>query len=212
MANRPAGGARSKVWPRDGLDWYQEPRWLADQIFAHIDFPNCVVYDPCCGAGTMLDAAKAAGYPTMGSDLVNRGASARHSWARGDARHLGNAPVPAGMRLGIASNPPFGYEEDIAERIIRQTLALPNLKKAVYVVPLAFLSSQGRFSFFARELRPAVVWICSERPTMPPGAQVAAMGSAAFKGAMQDYCVIEYHPMDPPGQSEIKWLRPTGAA
>lgn len=161
----------------------------------------------------MLDAAKAAGYRTMGSDLKNRsGISGRHSWAKGDARHLTNVPVPQGMRLGIASNPPFGYEDDIAERIMRQTLALPNLKKAVYVVPLSFVTTQTRFSFFARELPPAVVWICSERPTMPPGEKVAEMGDKAFKGAMQDYCVIEYHPMEPAAPSLIKWLRPRGKA
>jgi hypothetical protein len=178
-------------------------------MFAQIEFPNCIIYDPCCGAGAMLDGARRAGYATMGSDLVRRGA--QHPFAIGNILQVREVPVPEGKSLAIACNPPYGYEDKICERIIRHAIALPNVEKAVFVVPLAFLSSQDRWEFFSRECRPYAVHICSERPTMPPGAMIEAMGDAAYKGAMQDYAWLEYR-RGHKGPTETKWMRPRGVA
>lgn len=209
VTNRPAGGARSKRWDRAPYDWYREPRWLADQIFEQIDLPRGTVYDPCCGIGNILDAAKAAGFDTLGSDLVRRGA--RHPFAIGNAARLKRLPlVPGG--LSIVSNPPFNYEDGILQRIIEHLcLELYGWDRAVFIVPLAFLAAQERYVFFSRRLRPWRVWICSERPSMPPGRDVEQMGGDAFRGGMQDYCLLEYKPGRHTGPS-LEFLRPRRVA
>jgi hypothetical protein len=59
----PSGAERerkSHLWARDPDDWYVEPRWCDDALFAAIKFEGAIV-DPCCGLGRILDAAKDAG-------------------------------------------------------------------------------------------------------------------------------------------------------
>ncbi len=213
MTNRPAGGDRSKRWERDPYDWYKEPRLANSQLFealeryAPLGEANNLdlVYDPCCGSGWVLDEAKARGHMTIGGDIVDR--HARHKFVRGNFLKIQSYPKPPpGKSLSIVSNPPYSYEDDIAEKIIRKALTLP-IRRAVFILPLAFLAGQDRYRFFTKDFRPSHTGIYSQRHTMPPGARIDEMAKP-FEGGMQDYCVLIYTGPRHKWRTETIWFKP----
>lgn len=213
MTNRPAGGDRSKRWPRDPYDWYKEPRLANKQLFdaiaSHFPLGEAdaldLIYDPCCGSGWVLDEAKSRGHPTIGSDIVDR--KARHKFVRGNFLMMSQMPkAPAGRSISIVTNPPYSYESDIAEKIIRKALTLP-VRRAIFILPIAFLAGQDRHRFFTKDFRPSHVGIYSQRHTMPPGAHIDEMPKP-FEGGMQDYCVLIYTGPRHNWRTELIWLKP----
>ena len=87
-------------WPKQPYDFYTEPAWCSERLFAalRLDGP---VHDPCCGLGRVVLAARRAGLIATGSDIVARPESAI-DYAPAD---FFVAPVPP---VAIVSNPPFG--------------------------------------------------------------------------------------------------------
>jgi hypothetical protein len=177
-----------------------------------IDFGNDLILDPSCGRGNILDVAKRRGHPTVGLDLFDRvcpfhesPVSSRHSFARGDFFRLANAPRTGGRALSIVNNPPYSYKSNICERYIRKALDLP-IRRAAFLVPIAFACAEERWAFFELELRPRFFAVLSERPSCPPGSTVTRYTS--FKGGMGDYIWLIY---EPPHQraTETIWLRPS---
>lgn len=57
--------------------------------------------------------------------------------------------------------------------------------KVCALVPLKWLSSETRYAFFM-ETKPQIL-IFSERPSMPPGDQIVAMGKNAYRRGKVDY-------------------------
>jgi hypothetical protein len=53
---------------------YVEPAWCSARLFQVVDFgpPKAQVLDPCCGWGTILRSAAAAGYSPVGTDIIDR--------------------------------------------------------------------------------------------------------------------------------------------
>ncbi len=92
------------LWARHPEDWYVEPDWCCDALFAKVQFEGTVV-DPCCGLGRVLDAAARAGLPTKGMDIADRGAGARHRFRQADF-FAGTGRLP-----NITCNPPYKYDE-----------------------------------------------------------------------------------------------------
>ena len=208
MVNRPAGGARSKKHERAEFDWYVEPRVAVEQLMDGIDFGDDMIWDGCCGRGTVLDVAKARGHWTIGSDIVDR--YPRHKFFRGNILNATKWPNAGDRALSYISNPPYGYEDDIAERIIRKVLTTFPVRRAAFILPIAFLASAGRHGFFTREFKPSHTAIYSERHTMPPGHMIEEMGDDAFKGGMNDYVAVVYTaPMTSRWRTETIWLRPS---
>lgn len=205
MTNRPAGGDRSKKWERADYDWYRELPMVVEQIMDAIDFGDDLIWDPCCGAGNTLDVAKRRGHPTIGSDIVDR--LARHRFFRANILRLSKAPTPPDDRaLSVVCNPPYSYIPDVAECVIRAVCALP-VRRAAFIVPLAFLAGEDRHRFFTRDLRPSHTAIYSQRHTMPPGHLIEQM-EKPYQGGMQDYCCLIYtrpHRF----RTETIWLKPT---
>lgn len=202
MVNRPAGGARSQRWERAPYDFYRELPWVVEQIMKAIDFEDDLIWDPCCGTGNTLDVAKARGHPTIGSDVVDR--HAKHAFFRANILRLTKSPSPPeGRCLSVICNSPYSYIPDIAERVIRAVCAFP-IRRAAFILPLAFLAGQERRRFFARDLRPSHTAIYSQRPTMPPGHMIDQLAKP-FEGGMQDYCCLIYtRPFD--FRTETIWL------
>lgn len=192
MVNRPAGGARSIKHPREPYDWYCEDQPPVRQLFERISFadpggPPDMIWDPSCGRGNILDVAKQFGHPTVGSDIIDR--HPRHTFQRGNFLLRGKPPLCPGRALSIVNNPPYSYIEGIAESFIRKALEYP-IRRAAFLLPIAFLASAERWRFFDREFRPSHIAILSERPSMPPGSTVTA--ATEFKGGMADYVWIIY--------------------
>jgi hypothetical protein len=209
MSNRPAGGARSKRWARADYDWYREPEFPVRQLFEALQFGTGnaldLIYDPCCGGGNILDVAKRRGHLTFGSDVVDR--KPLHRFVRGNFLNVTKCPTPPpGHSLSIVCNPPYSYEPDIAERIMRHALDMP-VRMAAFLVPIAFLCGQERWRFFAQERNPSHVLYCSQRPTMPPGHLVDQMASP-YEGGMADYVWVVFTGPRHRWRTQSIWLRP----
>jgi len=68
----PLRERKSNLWHRDPHDFYCEPRWVADRLFATISFAGEVI-DPACGRGNIVEAARRAHHCAEGWDIVDRG-------------------------------------------------------------------------------------------------------------------------------------------
>ena len=187
MVNRPAGGDRSKRWPKEPYDWYVEPPWAIEMLLDRFDFGDDLIFDPCCGRGTTLDVAKARGYATFGQDVIDR--YPRHKFRRGNFLQSTTLPRLGTRETSIICNPPYSYREDIAENIIRKALSF-NVRQACFLLPIAFLCSNGRWEFFEREFNPSHTAILSDRISCPPGSIVDDY--TTFTGGMADYIWLIY--------------------
>jgi hypothetical protein len=106
----------SHLWARDPLDWYVEPSWLSERLFATVPFITEIL-DPACGCGRIVQAARRAHLSAMGADIVDRGlpgtiVSDFFEWRE-----------PVG---NIVCNPPFAVAEQFvahALTIARQQVA-----------------------------------------------------------------------------------------
>lgn len=210
MVNRPAGGPRSEKWERADYDWYKEPRLANRQIFERFTFgePGALdlIWDPCAGSGWVLDEAKSRGHPTIASDIIDRHPA--HKFFRQNILMATRWPkAPDGRSLSVVTNPPYSYEDDIAEKIIRKILTTFPIRRAVFILPIAFLAGQDRWSFFERDFKPSHVGIYSQRHTMPPGHKIPEM-TKPFEGGMQDYCVLVYTGSRHQWRTETVWLKP----
>jgi hypothetical protein len=221
----PKGHSRHSGFDRDPFDWYVEPPSAVDQVLDALDLAGvtgCLIYDPACGMGTSLDAAAARGLPTIGSDVVDRGARARHAWIRADflrdvdliaafiAEHL-----PPGFILVILSNPPYGRLEEnmprgdtYAERFIRRAHAL-GADRILMVLNGKILWSERRYRLFEVDHPPTELLFCSERPSMPPGAELEHLRAEgrAHEGGAIDYLWIYWERGAEPRRP--RWLRPS---
>lgn len=192
MVNRPAGGARSKKWERAPYDWYRESPRVVEQLMHGVDFGDDLIYDPCCGAGNILDVAKRYGHPTVGSDIIDR--HPRHRFIRGNVlTQISKVPRMQGRETSIICNSPYSYEEDIAERIIVRCLETFQFRRAAFIVPIAFLASQDRWknNKFAGRWTPSHACIYRERHTMPPGHLIDQM-EKPYEGGMADYAAVVF--------------------
>ncbi len=174
------------------------------QLMAALDFGDDLIWDPSCGRGTILDVAKERGHPTIGSDIIDR--HPRHRFVRGNFLLQRKPPSAPGRALSIINNPPYSYIDGIAESFIRKALDFP-IRRAAFLVPIAFLCSNDRWKFFQREFHPSHIAILSERPSMPPGSTVT--DATDFKGGMADYIWIIYTAGNGHRwRTETIWLRP----
>lgn len=193
MAKRDGKGGRK--YEQDSHQWYVEPPFTDEQVCQSIDLGGGVVWDPCCGKGTTLDAAKASGHVTFGSDLVNRGA--RHQFRQLDflkAKALPFRPL-IDKPVSILTNPPYGRVgnvQNMGEEIVKHALRhfAESCYRMAFILPIEFQCGQDRYWQIYERNRPSHVLICCERPSMPPGHKIEELGDKAFRGGMADYCVI----------------------
>jgi hypothetical protein len=207
MVNRPAGGARSKKWDRAPYDWYRESPRVVEQLMHGVDFWDDLIWDPCCGIGNTLDVAKRYGHRTFGSDIVDR--HCRHPFQRGNIlTGVSKMPRVEGKETSVICNPPYSYEADIAERIMTRILDTFPVRRAAFILPIAFLASQDRWrdNKFVGRFKPSQTCIYRERHTMPPGHLIDQM-ERPFDGGMADYCVVVFT-RPHRWRTETVWLAP----
>jgi hypothetical protein len=66
---RPLG---AHIWRKEPTGFYVEPTWVSQRLFEVEKFSG-TVWDSACGLGRIPEAARAAGYATFASDLIDRG-------------------------------------------------------------------------------------------------------------------------------------------
>lgn len=154
-------------------DWYVEPYWCADILFDRIKFP-WGLHDPCCGSGTIPQAAWANGIEATGADLRARAAEY-------EVRDFLTDP---GKYPSIVTNPPYNIAVPIIEHALKVT---EHHGRVCALVQAKFLFSQRRKPLFERPEMERVI-ILSRRPSMPPGAALAEHGESIRGRGSIDFC------------------------
>ena len=96
--------------PRAIGDFYVEPAWADAALFATL--PNLTaLHDPCCGLGTIVDAARACGITATGADITDR-ADGRFA--------VRDFLSDQGVYPNVITNPPFALAVRIAEHALAQ--------------------------------------------------------------------------------------------
>lgn len=179
------------LWARDPDDWYIEPDWSDDALFAAVHFHGLVV-DPCCGSGRVLDAAARAGLKTFGRDIKDRGASARHEFEIGDFFEN------FGLYENIACNPPYKYDERFVDQAVKCCTGI------TAVLLRAQWANAGARSRWLASLPLRWVLALAPRPSMPPGAVIVAGINPS--GGQQDYAWFVFE-RGYAGKPEFGWAR-----
>jgi hypothetical protein len=179
---------------RDANDWYVEPAWCSERLFEAEPFER-MVFDPACGIGTIVHSARRAGLTGMGSDIIER---------------VSDFPVADFLERdfmppvrNIVSNPPFG----IALEFVRKALEVASGKVAM-LLPANWVQGDKRARWLATTPLKRV-WFLAPRPSMPPGAVLAA-GMRPGNGTT-DYAWFVWE-RGHVGAPTIGWLHRDGVA
>lgn len=156
---------------RHPQDWYVEQSWTVRALIAQVEF--CPLYtklDPTCGLGTIPTTFAAAGFKAFGMDIVDRWLPSEPPLFLGEHDFLGHQRhmIESEPLLDIIFNPPYSYDDDIAERCIRKALSIAH-GKVCALLPIRWRASEKRYSFFEQEFRPLEILEFCDRPSMPPG-------------------------------------------
>lgn len=193
-------------YEKDPHEWYIEPRSCVEQLADAIDFGDDLIWDPSCGRGTIPSVFLERGHSVVGSDIIDRYRPGRpFRFYPGNFLAARTWPkAPPGKRLSIVNNPPFTKAADFMHRALNM---IP-IHRAAFIVPLDFLCGQSRFGFFTH-WTPSHIALCSERPSMPPGNLVSALGDRAFKGGKSNFVWIVFTAPHR-WKTQTIWLRPSG--
>jgi hypothetical protein len=175
---------RSHIWERESDEHYVEPPWCSERLFDVERFRG-PVHDPCCGFGTIPEAAMRAGITATGADLVNRG------WTLGDVEDFFQTNC---KRWNVVCNPPF----NIAREFMEHALSVVGYKVAA-IFPTARLNAAR----WLDEMPLRRVYLLTPRPSMPPGHVIAAGGKPG--GGKMDFCWLVFDKRYT-GTAEITWL------
>lgn len=177
------------LWERHPDDWYIEPEWCSERLFATEPFEGEIV-DPSCGSGRIVRAARnyrranpqAPIGKVTGYDLVNRCCECTAEEDFLQTEYLTD---------NIVSNPPFGlcgkanktsrHKTDFA--YIRQALATAE-KQVALLLPIGCMTGADRGAFLQTTPLKKVL-VLTPRPSMPPGPVIEA--GIAPSGGTEDF-------------------------
>jgi hypothetical protein len=150
----------SYIFERAHNDLYVEPPWCSERLFAVETFPG-VVWDPCCGTGTIIRSARALGLRGCATDIST-------GWDFLTARVPGRGP------FSVVTNPPYAITRVIVER----ALELGAMKVAI-LFPVARVNAAWRWL----EGKPvARLHLLTPRPSVPP------LTAKVIGGGRVDFC------------------------
>jgi hypothetical protein len=174
IPKRKARGAKRR---QAKAGYYKTQLWAALALFERLRIDDRV-FDPCCGSGTIIEAARMLGIEANGSDIENRGFSG--CWI---FDFLTSAKAVERVKgATIVGNPPYHLAVDFVRRAME---VLPLGGRAAFLVPLAFIESEVRAPLF-KEFPPRAIYPFGNRTSMPPGSLLkhrkvkAQGGSVAF--------------------------------
>lgn len=151
---------KAHIWPKDPNEWYVEPEWCSDVLFASMKFHAETILDPAAGMCRIPEAAKRAGYCAEATDKIIRRAGVQQcNFLYEDPEVLNS--------FAIVSNPPFS----IADAFVQRALSLAD--EVAMLLPLTWLAGAKR----ARWLRDTPlkhILVLTPRPSMPPGVAIEA--------------------------------------
>ncbi len=184
---------KSHIWEKEENGFYIEPEWCSTRLFRVERFKN-PIWDPACGSGRVVRAARQAGHTAFGSDIVKRWDEARES------NFLENDAFSEEMdgNVDIVSNPPFHNIDEFVRKGYEYTK-----DKACFLLPLAWIAGNTR-STWLEALGLRTVWVLCPRPSMPPGQVVLTGGPVG--GGTKDFAWYVFVP-GYTGPPILRWLR-----
>lgn len=217
-----SSGELSSAAARHPWDWYVEESWVTQQLIDTLRGALCgsyddwfagdLIWDPCCGMGNVLAPFMALGLTVAGSDVERRTSSPQFLFEH-DFLSDQSCLLDHWQPKSIVFNPPYSNQNGrkiagLAEKFIRKAIAL-QANTVAALLPVKWLASEGRHKLFT-EHPPRFVLIMSERPSMPPGDVVEALGKNAFKHGKVDFMwvVWDRHVETQPGETRTIWIAP----
>jgi hypothetical protein len=160
------------VWERSVEDFYVEPEWCSRRLFEQVGFSG-TVYDPACGLGRIVRAAREEGYESFGTDIAKR---SQDCGSEVDFLSCQRGQTPVNS---IVCNPPF----KLAEAFVNKALQIAEYEVAM-LLPSTWRCGDSRSRWL--EATPlAAVLDLTPRPSMPPGTVIEAEIDAG--GGTTDY-------------------------
>ncbi|MBL4640646.1 MAG: hypothetical protein OSA41_05630 [Erythrobacter sp.] len=201
---------------RHPLDWCVEQGWEWDMILGAIGAEpelgeGVAIWDPCAGFGH--SGSRLEGWGFTGriylSDLVENVAwddfHLRPTFFLADFLTLTEPPKSP---ISVFFNPPFSYIDGIWEDCVRHALKLAT-HRVVAIAPLKYTAGGlKRGKLFRFDHPPQLQLIFTQRPSMPPGDMIAALGKDAYRKGQIDYCAFVWDVREPtqPGETRTVWL------
>jgi hypothetical protein len=171
MLNRPPITDKrplaAHVWPKDEHGFYVEPAWCSTRLFEVESFVG-PISEVCCGFGNAAEAAFAAGYLVIATDLIDRG------YQRLD--EVANFLQCERPVANIVCNPPY----HLSREFIRHALKVTTGK-----VAMIWLARRLNAARWLTDTPLARIYLLMPRPSMPQGHVIAA--GEKPKGGKQDF-------------------------
>jgi hypothetical protein len=147
---------------------YVEPEWCSIRLFEAERFSG-TIWDPFAGWGRVVKAARAAGYATRATDIVNRSFPLDTTVDFLTVQHLD-------LDVSIVGNPPF---DDV---VIKHAIRLNPVKMAL-IWPFARIVAAWPWLATAPLTH---VYMLTPRPAMPPASYIAE--GKKPEGARVEHC------------------------
>ncbi|WP_406853512.1 hypothetical protein ABEG18_13145 [Alsobacter sp. KACC 23698] len=176
------------LWARHPDDWYVEPEWVSERLFAVERFRGTVL-DPACGTGRIVRAAQMAGLHAWGEDIVVRSP---------DCARVSNFLIERVGANNVISNPPFKHAEAFVTRALEVAM-----DKVAMLLPSAWVHGDERSRWLESTPLRRVLFI-TPRPSMPPGPVIEAGIKAG--GGTSDFAWFIWH-QNFDGKPELGWSR-----
>lgn len=183
----------SHLWDRHPDDWYVEPSWCSERLFAVHSFEGAI-HDPAAGLCRIVDSARAAGYYAVGTDIECRDPKrpiVRQDWLEPSIAVADN----------VVSNPPFKHCNDDAPFVMKSLIRAR--RQVALLLPAAWVQGDKR-SRWLEQTPLRTVYFLTPRPSMPPGPVIKAgvepgNGTKDFAWFVWDHSWV--------GSWQGKWLR-----
>jgi hypothetical protein len=176
------------VWKKEPDGFYVEPEWCSVRLFEVEKFDG-TIWDPACGIGRVVEAARRAGYRTIATDIIDRG----YPQFNGPLDFLEDC---GGIAVAnIVTNPPFTQ----CDRFVRRALELTSNK-----IAMIWLTRRLNAAGWLQDTPLARVYFLTPRPSMPPGHVILAGEKPG--GGKQDFCWLVFE-RGHAGAPELHWLR-----
>lgn len=156
----PLRKKESRLWSRQGEDWYREPLWCSARLFDNERFEG-TIYDPSCGSGRILQSAASRGHDVLGSDIVKRS-----EWC-GQIVDFCCDEALIWPQDNIVANPPFALCNGVPPPYADRALTVAE-KKVALLLPAGWMNGLKR-SHWLETTPLRRVWLLTPRPSMPPG-------------------------------------------
>lgn len=160
----PRVAKKAHLWPREPNNWYIEPEWCSERLFAQEPFAGDL-WDPFAGSGRIVIAARAAGLNAFGTDLFDRQLPEPIA---GRVDFMGDQLKMVKTTDNIVSNPP--YVSKTSQVLVDRCLQLARDKVAL-LLPFRWLVPWER-SFWIEKTPLRRVLCLTPRPSLPPGQVV----------------------------------------